>query len=279
MILTNYHTHCNYCDGLGEPEKYLLEAIKNGLEIYGFSSHAPIPYKLTLMKPEKLTDYVWEIKQLKKKYKEKIEVLCSLEIDYIPGVMGPNSPEFQNLNLDYTIGAIHFIDFLNDGSPYGIDRTDSLFKQGLNEIFKNDVKELYKRYFGLIRRMVREDCPDIIAHPGKMKFHNKKERIMFQNEKWYKDEIIDTLEVIKSSGVIFEVNTRCFDLEIPDSFYSDKWLLEMIHKMNIPVMINSDAHSPNQVTYLFNEFLIILKTIGFKQLRILKNNRWMDIII
>ncbi len=44
MIWTNYHTHCNYCDGKGPASDYLEQATQRGLAALGFSSHAPVPF-------------------------------------------------------------------------------------------------------------------------------------------------------------------------------------------------------------------------------------------
>jgi histidinol-phosphatase (PHP family) len=55
MSWTNYHSHCHYCDGKYEPEKYIESALQQGLLAYGFSSHTPLPFETTwAMKDEAL---------------------------------------------------------------------------------------------------------------------------------------------------------------------------------------------------------------------------------
>ena len=44
MILTNYHTHTNFCDGKEEPETMVQEAIACGLSVLGFSGHSIYPF-------------------------------------------------------------------------------------------------------------------------------------------------------------------------------------------------------------------------------------------
>ena len=43
MQLANHHAHSHFSDGIKGPEVYLKRAIEEGLKVYGFSDHAPIP--------------------------------------------------------------------------------------------------------------------------------------------------------------------------------------------------------------------------------------------
>ena len=73
--LTNYHSHCLYCDGVAPAEDFVKEAIAMGFSSYGISSHAPIPFESCWnMKQERLTDYIVEINSIKEKYKNFIRV-------------------------------------------------------------------------------------------------------------------------------------------------------------------------------------------------------------
>ena len=40
--LTNYHSHCLYCDGRANMEDFIRFAISEGFTSYGISSHAPL---------------------------------------------------------------------------------------------------------------------------------------------------------------------------------------------------------------------------------------------
>ena len=42
--LTNYHSHCLYCDGRANMEDFIRFAISEGFSSYGISSHAPLPF-------------------------------------------------------------------------------------------------------------------------------------------------------------------------------------------------------------------------------------------
>jgi histidinol-phosphatase (PHP family) len=33
---TNYHTHCDFCDGIADPETVVKTAIEKGIDVLGF---------------------------------------------------------------------------------------------------------------------------------------------------------------------------------------------------------------------------------------------------
>lgn len=270
-MIANYHTHCKYCDGLGEPEEFAKAAIEQGLSIYGFSCHAPLgKYPCSLMDPRHLNVYAQEIRRLKKKYENQITILLGLEIDYVSGVMGPHSAIFQNIELDYTIGAVHYIDFFENGLPMSVDRSTAIFQKGLREVFANNYKKLYKRYFRLIRKMLREQPPDIIAHIDKISRHNIDNVYFSEKESWYSEEVDKTLCSIKDAGTIIEFNTRGLYSSKHPRPYPSLAILKKIHEMDLPLMINTDAHKPDEIKKGYNDALKIVKKIGFESVALLK---------
>ena len=278
MNWTNYHSHTHYCDGKMPPEDYILEAMKQGVSIYGFSSHCPVPFENEWsVKESDLPAYLNEIDTLKIKYSGQIELYKSLEIDFIPGLISVNSEIIKSARLDYTIGSVHFINQFPNGDWWEIDGSISRFKEGLTTIYKNDIQKAVSDYFLQIRQMVEEACPDIIGHIDKIKMHNGKEFFFDENEAWYKREMQKTLEVVRASGAIIEVNTRGMYKKYCEEPYPGSGFLKEILHMNIPVCINSDSHHITEITKGFTEAASLLQSIGFKQLRIYKNNEWTDV--
>src|SRR6476469_9087346 len=134
MSWTNYHSHCLYCDGTDQPERYLEHAVGEKLLAYGFSSHAPVPFDCSwCIKLSELRAYTNEIKALQHRWRDNIQVYVGLEVDYIPGKMGPNSDFIRELGLDYTIGSVHFVDAFSDGTPWEIDGSHPVFLRGLEQ--------------------------------------------------------------------------------------------------------------------------------------------------
>ena len=277
MSWTNYHGHCNYCDGYGEIETYIKQAIKNKMRIIGISSHAPVPFECSwTIKKEDLSKYAREIGALKEKYKSDIEVLTSLEIDYIPGTAGPEFPILDGINLDYKIGSIHFVDKFANGDHWEmLDGGYELFVKGLDEIFDGDIERLVKRFFQLNREMVQTQAFDIIGHVDKIKSMNQIKTLFDEKSDWYQKEIEETLECIASNGVIMEINTKSFDRE-GLLFPGTDWFPLMFDK-GIGVTINSDAHFPDKLEVGYGYAAEELYKAGYRCLKEFKDGGWIDV--
>ena len=277
MQLANYHAHSHFSDGREGPEIYLQNAIQQGLKAYGFSDHAPIPIdNFGSMSTEQLEAYGAEIDRLKASFGDQLHIYKSLEVDFIPDVINITSPHIQEAKLDYTIGAVHFIDYLDNGRPWGFEGSAENFELGLNQVFGGDIKACIARYYSLIREMVQKFTPDIVAHVDRIKKQNKGERYFSESEKWYQAEVIQTLEVIAASKAVMEINTKGYYRgEIPD-LYPDAWILEHAKAMDIPVHLSSDAHHPDDITKGFERGIEILKTVGIESTRLFLNGEWVD---
>ncbi|MEZ4886163.1 MAG: histidinol-phosphatase [Chitinophagales bacterium] len=275
MLLTNYHSHTHYCDGKLAPEAYIKAAIKQGLKAYGFSSHAPLPFPCKWAIPRiKIKDYLAEIEQLSTQYRDEIEIYTGLEVDYIPGRITPQNTFIRHLNLDYTIGSIHFVGNWSDGKPFQADGTHAQFLKGFREIFDNDAQKFMSDYFKLTRDMITLACPDIVGHLDKLKIHNENGKLFSEQSDWYVFEVLKTLEVIKKAGAIMEVNTRGIYKKKTTELYPSTWILEYAQHMDIPICLSSDCHHPNEITKGFEDATRILKAIGFKEKMVLIEGGW-----
>ena len=108
--LTNYHSHCLYCDGRANMEDFIRFAISEGFSSYGISSHAPLPFSTAwTMEWDRMDDYLSEFSRLKAKYADEIELAVGLEIDYLNEESNPSLSRFQELPLDYRIGSVHML--------------------------------------------------------------------------------------------------------------------------------------------------------------------------
>jgi histidinol-phosphatase (PHP family) len=202
-------------------------------------------------------------------------VYCGLEVDYIPGIIGPKNPEFSKPPFHYLIGSIHFVDSFSDGTHWEIDGSHEVFMDGLEKIYQGNIKNVILKYFSLTRKMVREETPDIVGHLDKIKIQNNNS-LFSEEDNWYQQEILNTLEEIAASGSMIEVNTRGVYKKKSTSLYPGTWVLRQIKKMAIPIVLNSDSHHPTEIDTLFNESIENLKAIGFKSVKIFNNYEWED---
>ncbi|MBE6068041.1 MAG: histidinol-phosphatase HisJ [Clostridium lundense] len=275
MTYSNYHTHCLFCDGKGEPEDYIKRAISLNFHSLGFSSHAPVhlPSSWT-MKEENLSNYLKTIKNLKEKYRNQIPIYCGLEIDYFPGISGPDSQKFKELELDYTIGSVHFMKNKDTGEYLTVDGDEEEYKRIIEVFFKGNVQAFVAEYYGLIRGMLSEHKPDIVGHLDLVRKNNNNQRYFNETEDWYKEEVFKTLEEIKKSGAILEVNTGAIARGYLTTPYPSPWILKECYELDIPITLNSDGHSPENLDAFFDESLNMLRYAGYKQIYFMNNKRW-----
>lgn len=269
----NYHTHSRYCDGKREPEAYIKAAIKSGITSLGFSSHSPLPFPtLWSIKQEELENYYKEIRILREKYKEIIEIYVSLEVDFINGM---SSPSLFKKELDYTIGSIHFLKTDDNVIPYEIDGPTSIFKQLLFEGYHKDIRKIVQSYYHQFCLMATTDPPDIIGHFDKIKIHNSTMYLWDEQEKWYRKTALESIECIAASGCKMEINTRGFYKKGID-FYPAFFILKEMNHRNIPLVLNSDAHHPCEITSGFPEAAAQLIRAGYSSVFVLKDNQWRE---
>lgn len=270
----NYHTHSTFSDGKCEPELYIIEAIKRGMEAIGFSEHAPLPFELNwTMSKERVPEYIKKMAELKEQYRSEIEVLMGMEVDYIPEKISPNDAEIMSLGLDYRIGSIHFVGKLDFGNYWSIDSSDhDKFQRGLREIYDGDVKNVVRLYYSLMREMITEHSPDILGHIDLICMNTA--RYFSTDESWYQREMIMTLETVKSAGVILELNSGGIARGRHSDFYPGLQTLRKACGMGIPALLSADAHHPDNLTGMFDEALALLWEAGYRQVAKFQHGEW-----
>ena len=285
MSWVNYHTHCHYCDGAEAPLAYVEAAGRMGLRALGFSCHAPTPFRTDwTMAPELLADYCQVVRDLDARSGKRLKVHLALEIDYIPGLMGPADPQFQALGLDYTIGSIHYGGVFPDGRHWSIDDSEEEYLAGLEAIHGGEAEGAVRSYYERIADMARLHRPDIIGHLDVIKKNNTSwgagrdpETFFSEDAEWYRQAVRGALEAIAEAGCIVEVNTGGLVRARASALYPSEWILAECRAMDIPIGLNADAHQPEQVMGLFAETARCLQDLGFDRLRVLTPEGWQGV--
>ena len=275
MNHSNFHTHTVFSDGKEEVSAYVEEAVNQNLSAIGFSDHAPLALDCSwAMDANQAESYLAEVKRLRAEFKDQIEVYCGLEVDYIPNLISINAAHIKSLDLDYTIGAIHFVDAFPDGTPWAIDSGSSVWKVGIKQIFGGSVEAAVKRYFELTREMLEVAPPTIVAHLDRIKKNNIGEAFYSEEQPWYKKQIELTLAAISESGSILEVNTKGLYRSKFSEPYPSRWVLRKAAELDIPVHLAADAHHPYLITGAFDEATKILTSVGYERMMVLKDGVW-----
>ncbi|MBQ2714225.1 MAG: histidinol-phosphatase [Clostridia bacterium] len=111
----NYHTHTSRCKhAIGSEEDYVKKAIKEGLEVLGFSDHAPFNFSKNYlshcrMRMDEIGDYFDVLLNLREKYKNEIQILIGFEIEYYENLWEDALNAYRKYPLDYMILGEHFV--------------------------------------------------------------------------------------------------------------------------------------------------------------------------
>ncbi|MGL4292106.1 MAG: histidinol-phosphatase [Bacteroidales bacterium] len=275
--LTNYHSHCNYCDGRAETEAFILEAIRQGFYSYGVSSHAPLPFSTHWsMEMTDLHAYIEHLDLLKKKYAGQIEIYTGLEIDYLTEKHHPAIPLFQDLKLDYRIGSVHLLEDIN-GDLADLDVAAPAFKDTIQSRFEGDLRQVVLMYFDKLIRMLNAGGFDIVGHADKISMNASHCDPSITQQVWYKQKIQEYFSLISRKKVMMEINTKAYIDK--GFFFPNRSNFDLIRELGIPVLVNSDAHYPEKINSGRREALECLLEFGIDTVRELKAGSWVDVPI
>lgn len=271
--LSNYHTHSKFSDGRYQLKDMASHAFKSGFKTLGFSDHAPVPFKsLWNMKGSDLEKYKSEIYQLKQIFNKQLDIYFAFEVDYITGIQ--SCKDFNYLDPDYIIGGVHYLNQFDDGEWYTIDYREDVTKRAINEIYGGDIKRMVKYYYQLINEMIDNDKPDIVAHIDLIKKFNINNQFFDPNEKWYRNLVLETLQNIKTTNTIMELNISGQLKTWNNEYYPSSIILKEAAKLDIKSTINFDAHRLSDLNLNYNQAVTELKNAGFKFIYSFEKEEW-----
>ena len=272
MNLTNYHSHCSFCDGRAPLEEFVKEAISQGFYSYGVSSHAPLPFPTRwTMEWEQMEAYLDEFNNLRQKYADEIELYVGLEIDYLNEESNPSVARFTELPLDYRIGSVHLL-YDAAGEVVDIDCSPAVFKERVDRHFNGDVLRVVRMYFDRLFRMVELGGFDLLGHADKMHYNASCYHPGLLDEPWYEALMKDYFSLVASRGYLVEINTKAYDSL--GTFYPNSRYWELMKEYQIKVLVNSDAHYPERINAGRMEALRLLQAKGFATVAELHQGSW-----
>lgn len=257
---TNYHTHTQRClHAQGTEEDYVRSALDSGVEILGFSDHAPFPdvdygYRMPY---HELETYFSAVDRLAKEHSSDIIIQKSLEIEYMPQYRGYYEDIITRYSPDYlTLGEHFFHD-----------------SQGVfhNITIGTDSTELYLSYARAVAEALKTGYFQVVAHP---------EIFTMNRHAWDRNcdaasEII--IEAAAQTGTVLEFNANGFRRGVhdyPDGaryMYPHPSFWKKAAGSGVPVIIGSDCHNPVQVwDFAMDTAREVLKELGITPIEVLK---------
>ncbi len=251
FISSSVHNHTTFCDGKSTPEEVLLQAIEEGLKTIGFSAHSYTPCDPSYCLRD--TDaYFSELKKLKEKYADKIDVLIGLEVDCYG--------EYDS-RADYVIVSVHNIKIGH--KIYVVDYSKEELDRCIKEDFSGDALALVEAYYKTVEQSI-EQGGDIIGHLDLVTKFEEQYPIIDQNSQRYINAVTRVLEKLKGKNIPLEVNTGCVSRGYKTKdFYPSTALLKIIKSYDIPLIITADSHHKDGIVSEFDSAVSRLKSIGF----------------
>jgi histidinol-phosphatase (PHP family) len=247
----NHTVLCNHAEG--SVDAYVERAIDEGIDVFGFSDHAPMHFDPKYrMSFEQMDEYREMVLNAKAKYEKSIDVLFGYEVDYLPGYM---DDRILNADVDYLIGSVHFIDKWGFDNPEFIGRYEH-----------EDINHIWREYFKLIEELANSGHFDIVGHLDLIKVFK------FLPTEPISDIAAPAMEAIKKADMAIELNVAGYRKPIGEA-YPSRELLEMAYELDIPITFGSDAHKPEQVGLYRDEIEAFARSIGYTQCATYRNRK------
>jgi histidinol-phosphatase (PHP family) len=241
--LHNHTVRCNHATGT--VDAYIERAIALGIDVYGFSEHAPMDfdegYRIGF---DQMGDYEADILSARERYADRIDIRLGYEVDWLPGHMDARVLE---ADVDFLIGSVHFLD------RWGFDNPEFI-----GEWETRDVDRVWEEYFAAVEAMARSGYFDIVGHLDLIKIFAK----------WPSREIRSiarpALEAIAANDMVLEINTAGLRKPV-GALYPERVLLEEAYGRGIPVTFGSDAHAVDQVGAGLEQAYALARAVGYDQ--------------
>jgi histidinol-phosphatase (PHP family) len=283
-MLTNHHTHSEFCDGTATAEIMAAAAREAGFSILGFSSHAPLPFRTEwTMDMEALPAYMETIRSLTALHAPAMRVLAGLEIDYIENCCGPSDGRFKAAGLDYSIGSVHYVSptgaprpsstsFNDSGDPafgFGVDEDEADFKAHFAEYYHGDGESMMLDYWAAVTACIRDGGFDILGHIDLIRKNNTNQSIFREDSAAYRAAAMAAVDALAGSGIIVEINTGGMARGKTDSPYPALWILKELKARRVDICINADAHAPEHLLAHREAAVHLAKDAGYGSLTVI----------
>lgn len=194
---------------------------------------------------ESIADYIKVVEEAKNL---GLPVKLGIELDYIPEYEEEIRKFAKSHSFDYVLGSVHWLKDFGFDHPVLIHEWD-----------QKNVDEVYDEYFDTLLLAVKSGIFDAIAHPDVIKVFGHKAR------KDMSERYDQLAKAIKQMDICVEVSTAGLRKPVGE-LYPSPQLLKLFKKYEVPIMINSDAHVPEDVGRDFDKALNYIETFGYDEI-------------
>src|SRR3954454_18491306 len=263
-MLTDYHVHLRQDEPeftaeeaftAANAERYVEVASERGVEALGVAEHV---YRF-----RQALD-VWQHPFWRESARDDLDAYCEfvrdetelalgIEADFVQGAEDRMAELLADREWDYVIGSIHFL------------RDSAIDMRGDWDIWRSaDPDKVWKRYFETLGEAARSGMFDILAHPDLVKVWGSAAPVPDRDPRFYSD-------VAREGSAVWDVpdGVARAGLRKPvGEIYPAPAFLEMCLEAGRPVALSSDAHTPEDLAFRYDEALELLERLGVAELAV-----------
>jgi len=266
------HTHSSFClHGSGEDtELFILKAIEEGFTTYSITEHFPLPPKLLQSMPysrafkdsrelreNDLDGYFREMERLKKKYRDRLEILCGVELDYLAGYEDYTRDLLKEYGpyLEDGLLSVHLIP--GNGGLRCVDHEPADFQEGLIDYYGSYHKAQQAYYRTVLEAAQADLGPYKPKRIGHLCLCNKFQLALNPTG----EESEETSKLVQELLIYLGQNGFSLDVNVAGLFrkhcgqiYLLPWMVRMAKELRIPLIYGSDSHSVADIGRAYDEY-------------------------
>ena len=242
-----------FCEhATGTLRAILDTAAAAGLRAFGVSEHAPRPEPRFLYESERTKGYSVErlqrefdayaeaSKKLQKEFRGRLPILRGFEAEVVPSSNYADTMRSirRRHEFDYTVGSVHHVNEIS------IDESPALYRLAVDSC--GGLESFMERYYALVRGMIEEVRPEVVAHLDLPKLHAPAgadiatPRIRRAAE--------EAIEAARNRNCILDLNTAAWRKGLSEP-YPAPWLVRLAAEAHVPFCFGDDSHSAAQVGF------------------------------
>jgi len=186
--------------------------------------------------------------------REETDLRLGIEADYIRGTEDRMANLLDAHEWDYVLGSVHFL------GEHAVDFDDE------TDIWRYEAsaERVWRRYFEAIAESALTGLYDVITHPDLVKIWGKGRPAPSKDPRYFYEPAV---EAMLEANVAMEVSTAGLRKPVGE-IYPARPMIEMAVDAGVPIALSSDAHTPDQLGFRYDEAVKLLEDCGVKEIAV-----------